>query len=191
MKQTNNAIKFLMAQYRAIFKNAYFKGLTSALVLTAGLAAGQAQAADTEIYGYTNSIVQGWRAESTDKPMKELNKNNIGWTVNALADSDPTDLSVGSGAPWTTEEVNNLTSGALTHYTGGLMESGAFGINSNDLKFVNIIGKTNIIADKDGTMTLTSAVNGANLTLAKDGDIALNITRAHSGAAMFTGGARV
>ena len=48
MKQTNNAIKFLMAQYRAIFKNAYFKGLTSAVLLTAGLAvAGQAQAAPT------------------------------------------------------------------------------------------------------------------------------------------------
>ena len=47
MKQTNNAIKFLMAQYRAIFKNAYFKGMATALVLTAGLAAGQAQAADT------------------------------------------------------------------------------------------------------------------------------------------------
>ena len=47
MKQTNNAIKFLMAQYRAIFKNAYFKGLTSAVLLTAGLAvAGGAQAAD-------------------------------------------------------------------------------------------------------------------------------------------------
>ena len=46
MKQTNNAIKFLMAQYRAIFKNAYFKGLTSAVLLTAGLAvAGGAQAA--------------------------------------------------------------------------------------------------------------------------------------------------
>ena len=44
MKQTNNAIKFLMAQYRAIFKNAYFKGMATALVLTAGLAAGQAQA---------------------------------------------------------------------------------------------------------------------------------------------------
>ena len=45
MKQTNNAIKFLMAQYRAIFKNAYFKGLTSAVLLTAGMAvAGGAQA---------------------------------------------------------------------------------------------------------------------------------------------------
>ena len=44
MKQTNNALKYLLAQYRAIFKNAYFKGLATAVLLTAGLAAGQAQA---------------------------------------------------------------------------------------------------------------------------------------------------
>lgn len=44
MKQTNNAIKFLMAQYRAIFKNAYFKGLATAALVTAGLAVGAAQA---------------------------------------------------------------------------------------------------------------------------------------------------
>ena len=48
MKQTNNAIKFLMAQYRAIFQNAYFKGLATAAVVTMGLAAGQAQAASLE-----------------------------------------------------------------------------------------------------------------------------------------------
>ena len=34
-----------MAQYRAIFQNAYFKGLATAAVVTIGLAAGQAQAA--------------------------------------------------------------------------------------------------------------------------------------------------
>ena len=52
MKQTNNAIKFLMAQYRAIFQNAYFKGLATAAVVTMGLAAGQAQAArDTAFTG--------------------------------------------------------------------------------------------------------------------------------------------
>ena len=54
MKQTNNAIKFLMAQYRAIFKNAYFKGMATALVLTAGLAAGQAQAVDDPYYSADN-----------------------------------------------------------------------------------------------------------------------------------------
>ena len=46
MKQTNNAIKFLMAQYRAIFKNAYFKGLTSAVLLTAGMAVASSAQAD-------------------------------------------------------------------------------------------------------------------------------------------------
>ena len=46
MKQTNNAIKFLMAQYRAIYQSAYLKGLASAIIVTASLAAGQAQAAD-------------------------------------------------------------------------------------------------------------------------------------------------
>ena len=49
MKQTSNAIKFLMAQYRAIFKSAYFKGLATAAVVTAGLAAGAAQATDYTI----------------------------------------------------------------------------------------------------------------------------------------------
>ena len=60
MKQTNNAIKFLMAQYRAIFKNAYFKGMATALVLTAGLAVGQAQAASTQDPIYTTTNDSTW-----------------------------------------------------------------------------------------------------------------------------------
>ena len=44
VKVSNNALNFLLAQYRAIFKRAYVKGLASAVLLTAGLAAGQAQA---------------------------------------------------------------------------------------------------------------------------------------------------
>ncbi|WP_027940424.1 autotransporter outer membrane beta-barrel domain-containing protein [Anaerobiospirillum succiniciproducens] len=47
MKQTNNAIKFLMAQYRAIFKNANIAMV--AAMAAAALAAGQAQAAGAEI----------------------------------------------------------------------------------------------------------------------------------------------
>ena len=45
VKISNNALNFLLAQYRAIFKRAYIKGIASAVILTAGLAAGQAQAA--------------------------------------------------------------------------------------------------------------------------------------------------
>ena len=46
MKQTNNAIKFLMAQYRAIFKNANIAMF--AAIAAGALAAGQAQAADRD-----------------------------------------------------------------------------------------------------------------------------------------------
>ena len=52
MKISNNALNFLLAQYRAIFKRAYVKGLASAVLLTAGLAAGQAQA----VPNYISSI---------------------------------------------------------------------------------------------------------------------------------------
>ena len=73
MKQTSNAIKFLLAQYRSIFKNAYFKGLATAVVVTAGLAAGQAQAADQIYYDAASkdlskdTITNPWaKATATD-----------------------------------------------------------------------------------------------------------------------------
>ena len=56
MKISNNALNFLLAQYRAIFKRAYVKGIASAVLLTAGLAAGQAQAADPV---YTVGLEEG------------------------------------------------------------------------------------------------------------------------------------
>ena len=63
MKQTNNAIKFLMAQYRAIFKNAYFKGLTSAVLLTAGLAVGAAQADTVTLPSNENNAITSANAD--------------------------------------------------------------------------------------------------------------------------------
>ena len=48
-----------MAQYRAIFQNAYFKGLATAAVVTMGLAAGQAQAAaidSADAWGKLNGL---------------------------------------------------------------------------------------------------------------------------------------
>ena len=50
MKISNNALNFLLAQYRAIFKRAYIKGIASAVILTAGLAAGAAQAEGDDFY---------------------------------------------------------------------------------------------------------------------------------------------
>ncbi len=49
MKQTKNALSMLLNAYRSVYKSAYFKGLASAVVLTAGLAAGAAQADSSSI----------------------------------------------------------------------------------------------------------------------------------------------
>ena len=60
MKISNNALNFLLAQYRAIFKRAYVKGIASAVLLTAGLAAGQAQAdnlTDLDVLEDSGSVV--------------------------------------------------------------------------------------------------------------------------------------
>ena len=57
MKQTNNAIKFLMAQYRAIFKNANIAMV--AAIAAAALAAGQAQAVPTPFDNAKLNALQG------------------------------------------------------------------------------------------------------------------------------------
>ncbi len=79
MKQTNNAIKFLMAQYRAIFRNANLKMFLAAATAAAALAAGQSNAA-----GLANwkDIVDGNSYDATaDNEQKKLeisgsDKNN-------------------------------------------------------------------------------------------------------------------
>ena len=128
MKQTNNAIKFLMAQYRAIFKNAYFKGMATALVLTAGLAAGQAQAATS---GY---LLQ----DKTWKWRQELEKDSIDKSTilagaiagNNLNDLDSTTITAekqaaikaNGSASGVTIYIGNVPTGALGT---GSMKSGA------------------------------------------------------------------
>lgn len=57
MKQTNNALKFLLAQYRSIFKNAFIKGLAPAIIVTSALAAAQANAADIDASGLTGEAI--------------------------------------------------------------------------------------------------------------------------------------
>ena len=125
MKQTNNAIKFLMAQYRAIFKNAYFKGMATALVLTAGLAAGQAQAADDIIYETTTTDI----SQATGPfPTKITSGSNQ--TLVAAAGNDGTGTSVSDevftiGSNEAVQKVNNWAAG------GVLVNSGASATTSN------------------------------------------------------------
>ena len=66
MKQTQNALKFLLAQYRAIYKHAYVKGLATAVLLTAGLAAGQAQAASVTEQIYYDASGKALTLDTSD-----------------------------------------------------------------------------------------------------------------------------
>ena len=90
MKQTNNAIKFLMAQYRAIFKNANIAML--AAIAASALAAGQANAAD--IANWKDVVTDDYNggSEAGDKTLQvvvsnkaENNKNTGDFAVNITA----------------------------------------------------------------------------------------------------------
>ncbi len=69
MKQTNNSIKFLMAQYRAIFKNANIAML--AAIAASALVAGQAQAAGKNIENWKDVETGDYNGgtETTDKTL--------------------------------------------------------------------------------------------------------------------------
>ena len=123
MKQTNNAIKFLMAQYRAIFKNAYFKGLTSAVLLTAGLAvAGNAQAATSPLNDITK-LTQGDKVTITSTDGTN-NYSNV-YLINLASGS------------YNLKGQLTVTSGS----TGGDSASNIIYLNENNTTATNLTGK--------------------------------------------------
>ena len=78
MKQTNNAIKFLMAQYRAIFKNANIAMV--AAMAAAALAAGQANAAVGNWDALKNTVNVTTAETITGQAVTDTNAN--GFTIN-------------------------------------------------------------------------------------------------------------
>ena len=112
-----------MAQYRAIFKHAYVKGLAAAVILTAGLAAGQAQAADQTTWG------SDW-----DKPSDLVSVSSGQITSTSGSDKFTTDFNVtgnvtvsGDGRLVVKNNMT-LTNGTLT-VSGTTNGAGIFGMN--------------------------------------------------------------
>ena len=129
MRNSNNAMTFLLAQYRAIFKRAYFKGLATAVLMTAGLAAGAAQANDQtgQLSGST------W-----DKPVESVNLKADD-TVSLSGNVFVKDLTATGAVKVTTEKESSggrlfvtdsftLNNGTLT-LSGSKNGRGIFGIN--------------------------------------------------------------
>lgn len=80
MKQSQNAITFLKAQYSAIYGRAYVKGLASVMVLSSAVAATYAQAADIngEDWGTTNDFNANEYSSGHSVPDGEIYRLNNG-----------------------------------------------------------------------------------------------------------------
>ena len=128
MKISNNALNFLLAQYRAIFKRAYVKGIASAVLLTAGLAAGQAQAVQT--------------AFSDPK---------------LLPDSGDTIVITSTGSATNANEYKNIkiVSGSYDKFDGELIISGGTAGTSGNVNYITGNQETKISGK--GTLTINVA----------------------------------
>ena len=180
MKVSNNALNFLLAQYRAIFKRAYVKGLASAVLLTAGLAAGQAQAAPADALKDSNVVAQLGKADTTivigNGDTDHFNAVTISGTAGTPLEVDwKANLKITSGATtanYIKAQNDNVTltgTGSLTidvgeldATTNGLAVSGGATANSGTVTVD--IGAVNVTK---GTLAITAGSSGA-ATVAAD-----------------------
>ena len=177
MKQTNNAIKFLMAQYRAIYQSAYLKGLASAIIVTASLAAGQAQAATQNFNGATSG---GTITISQDSDVLEIttaitSKDDIPFTVKISTSKQAVNKveGVAASAKKATFEINGAETQLKVAATGaggtGTAAAGSLTIGTLDVK------KGNVTVESNGSNVATLAAsqikvgNGGNITAGKTG----------------------
>ena len=171
MKQTNNAIKFLMAQYRAIFQNAYFKGLATAAVVTMGLAAGQAQAADitqmSDLADAGNKVIEtakdvnltadtnsAWKADLV------ISNGKSGHTLKANADGDKV---TGTGSLTLQSSDNSKLTIGAAEAKGLSVSLNAITISQGELAIVGGTGKTTSVTANN--VTVGGSTKNATLTL--------------------------
>ncbi|MDO4675364.1 MAG: autotransporter domain-containing protein [Anaerobiospirillum succiniciproducens] len=166
MKQTNNAIKFLMAQYRAIYQSAYLKGLTSAIIVTASLAAPQAQAATTNLDQATSG---GTITISQDSDVLELTtpitKDDLPFTVKISTGKGVSNKVEGAAvsANKATFEINGSSDttfnvSASAGAGGGTSAAGSLTIGTLDVKK----GSVTIDATAEAASLVADQVNVAS-----------------------------
>ena len=187
MKQTNNAIKFLMAQYRAIFQNAYFKGLATAAVLTAGLAAGQAQAVsdadwfkaltqDTKV-GSSDAIAIAADASNTKAITLTIESGNThaingGSAATTVTAKNATIKLAGSGTADATKLVVSGGAGGAAKLDVGTIkvENGTLELKNNTTNYATVeadfitLGKEQVQGNRAGDATaVVSLASGSTL----------------------------
>ena len=142
MKQTNNAIKFLMAQYRAIFQNAYFKGLATAAVVTMGLAAGQAQAADFSQAPLAGTDPITWNEKTTNDATSLSGSGEQQWNAPLTVTNQSSDNAnykiAANGGDLTLSGTGSLTVETSNADHGISLESAAGGTLNVDISTINV-----------------------------------------------------
>ena len=195
MKISNNALNFLLAQYRAIFKRAYIKGLASAVILTAGLAAGQAQAADS-FWEYSNSK---WNEQPNALPSSTNGAERIAGdydTGTGSTDDVHGDGTV-SGAGLIIGDSGAAIGGNIVELSSGSAYGGYVAIESGDTK---ALAQGNTLTVKSGATINSSTGNvvggwaktkGTGFATAQDNKLIINAqagsTITFTGANQFLG----
>ena len=196
MKQTNNAIKFLMAQYRAIFKNANIAML--AAIAASALAAGQAQAgalANAGLGNITSDTVITITGDSgddgtTDNKWESLtleNDANLGDNVTGVK------FVLQSGGANTFKGTVNLTGASLNLAAEEKTAVNQAKLTVGEDDTAATVTLSDVTIDK-GTLevgtasaTVTNAVTAGKITLGKDGatdgDAVLSVLKSGSVAA--------
>ena len=193
MKQTNNAIKFLMAQYRAIFKNAYFKGLTTALVLTAGLAA--ASTAEAASSG-TNFATDKASGSSINLVINSegvfVNGSDTASSKNSVTGSANIEFTTSGGSALYGNTVVINDDGILQSETGNEGKDNLYikgSITVNDGGKISLTGSASSgggIQGWDGTASGGSATSGA-LTVNAGGTVSVTQSQIQMGDITITG----
>lgn len=169
MKQTNNAIKFLMAQYRAVFKSAYVSGITTAVALTSFLAAAQANAAQTELK------VDNW--DSALKASETLVINGETSTDPAKGEYTSLNITSAEDKPLTLSEKQKLSL-VGDKVTGAKISATGKG------KTLSLTGEGALEVDGKSALTIEATASGskANVDLdsvnIKKGNVTVNTSNA-------------
>ncbi len=139
MKQTNSAIKFLLAHYRAILQSAHSKAFVSALTIASAMAAPQAMAQPTEINDWSGGLTADATIEvnGTDKLI-----NISGGTV-----------------PNATGFTLNIT-GGNNSITGTATEKGVFTVTGGNSGSISVNGESASLA-----IGSASGKSGASVTV--------------------------
>ena len=118
MKQTKNALSMLLNAYRSVYKSAYFKGLASAVVLTAGLTVG----ATANAYNYiTETDLTDSAATITIGSAADLEQDQgVYLTVSGNATNFSGSIKILNGLSQGTGSTSNFVSGGSISGTGEL-----------------------------------------------------------------------